>query len=457
MKKTIKTIFTATLLMVSLLSTATACGKKKPTSSSPTQPTTEPTTVTSTTVTPTTTAPNPTTAVVPTTSTQPTTEHKHTFATEWSSNDTEHWHAATCEHKDEKDALAPHTFDEGVVTTEPGYGVEGVKTFTCTVCEKKKTENVAALTPFFMPINDVFAVSGKVVIIGVIYSGTVKVGDTLTLSNVNKDVTIAGIEKYKKSYESASEGEEANLLVEGVTRDQIQRGYSLFTPSTKQYFNQIKVNLTALTKAEGGRNAPFFTKYRPQIKLYPYDNSGTTAYAGEVTGCIILPSDLEKFMPGETHEVTIILKTKFILDKNMELAVVEGSKKVAYGTITALEQHEHDENYEEIGVCNVCGFDQYLSFNYDSSSEEYSYETHLEVNGRHFFKITPKSDNTETEWQVEIEGTTEENYEVIIYDSNYKNIKDDNHFMLTNSTYYIVVIGKNNVNDITIKVVDTWL
>ncbi len=440
MKKTIKTTFTASLLLVSLLSIVTACGEKEPTSGSATQTTME-TSSTSTS----------------STSSKPTTEHTHTFATEWSSNDMEHWHAATCEHIDEKDALAPHSFDEGVVTSEPGYGIEGVKTFTCTVCEKKKTEVVAALTPFFMPISDVLAVSGKVVVTGTIYSGNVKVGDILTLSNVNKDVTIVGIEKFRKNYESASEGEEVGLLVEGVTRDQIQRGYSLFTPSTKKYFNQIKVNLTALTKDEGGRNTPFYTKYRPQIKLYPYEDSGIAVYAGEVTGCIILPNDLENFMPGETHEVTIILKTKFILDKNMELAVVEGSKKIAYGTITSLEQHAHDENYEEIGVCNVCGFDQCISFNYDSSLEEYSYETHLEVNGRHFFKITPKSDNAETEWKVEIEGTTEENYEVIIYDSTYKNTKDDDHFMLTNSTYYIVVIGKDNVNDITIKVVDTWL
>jgi len=34
--------------------------------------------------------------------------HQHTFASEWSSNETEHWHAASCEHKDQKSDVAAH-------------------------------------------------------------------------------------------------------------------------------------------------------------------------------------------------------------------------------------------------------------------------------------------------------------------------------------------------------------
>lgn len=34
--------------------------------------------------------------------------HEHTYATEWSSNETEHWHAATCEHKDLKADVGVH-------------------------------------------------------------------------------------------------------------------------------------------------------------------------------------------------------------------------------------------------------------------------------------------------------------------------------------------------------------
>ena len=40
---------------------------------------------------------------------QPDDAHEHTFSTEWSTSATEHWHAATCEHADEKSDVASHS------------------------------------------------------------------------------------------------------------------------------------------------------------------------------------------------------------------------------------------------------------------------------------------------------------------------------------------------------------
>ena len=71
-------------------------------------------------------------------------EHKHTYATEWSKDETNHWHAATCGH-DVKEDEAAHTWNHGVVTTNPTETAEGVKTYTCTVCGKTKTESIPKL------------------------------------------------------------------------------------------------------------------------------------------------------------------------------------------------------------------------------------------------------------------------------------------------------------------------
>lgn len=64
-------------------------------------------------------------------------EHRHTFRDEWSSNDTSHWHAATCEHTTEKKDEAAHV-----------YGTAGVERYTCSVCkyvsETRKREAEAA-------------------------------------------------------------------------------------------------------------------------------------------------------------------------------------------------------------------------------------------------------------------------------------------------------------------------
>ena len=71
--------------------------------------------------------------------------HSHTFSTEWSKDDTYHWHAATCEHKDESIDKEAHKWDEGKVTTQPTETSKGVKTFTCAICNATKTEDIAKL------------------------------------------------------------------------------------------------------------------------------------------------------------------------------------------------------------------------------------------------------------------------------------------------------------------------
>lgn len=72
-------------------------------------------------------------------------DHKHTFDTErWDHDAENHWHPATCAHTDEKKDLAAHKWNDGVITKPADYGVEGEKTFTCTVCKATRTEPIAA-------------------------------------------------------------------------------------------------------------------------------------------------------------------------------------------------------------------------------------------------------------------------------------------------------------------------
>lgn len=65
--------------------------------------------------------------------------------TSWGNDDDNHWRKATCEHTEEVKDKAAHTWDEGKVTKDAGYGTVGERTYTCTVCEKTKTEPIAAL------------------------------------------------------------------------------------------------------------------------------------------------------------------------------------------------------------------------------------------------------------------------------------------------------------------------
>ena len=69
--------------------------------------------------------------------------HEHTFAEEWSKDETHHWHEATCEHADAVEKVA-HEWGEGEVTTQPTEEEKGVRTFTC-VCGATKTEEIDVL------------------------------------------------------------------------------------------------------------------------------------------------------------------------------------------------------------------------------------------------------------------------------------------------------------------------
>lgn len=63
----------------------------------------------------------------------------HTYAKDWSKNDTHHWHAATCGH-DLKQDYEEHAWDEGQVTTPATCTSDGVRTYTCGTCGATKTE-----------------------------------------------------------------------------------------------------------------------------------------------------------------------------------------------------------------------------------------------------------------------------------------------------------------------------
>ena len=70
--------------------------------------------------------------------------HEHTFSETWTSDENYHWHAATCEHAEQKADIAEHTWNEGEATTPATCTTDGVMTYTCTVCKATKTEVIAA-------------------------------------------------------------------------------------------------------------------------------------------------------------------------------------------------------------------------------------------------------------------------------------------------------------------------
>ena len=66
--------------------------------------------------------------------------HEHTFFSEWSKDNTYHWHAATCEHTDVKGDLNPHDYNDWVIDDEATTTETGLKHRICKVCGYTQSE-----------------------------------------------------------------------------------------------------------------------------------------------------------------------------------------------------------------------------------------------------------------------------------------------------------------------------
>ena len=65
--------------------------------------------------------------------------HTHKFATDWTKDETNHWHAATCGHTTEVSGKAAHSFGEYVSNNDATTEADGTKTRECSVCGHKDT------------------------------------------------------------------------------------------------------------------------------------------------------------------------------------------------------------------------------------------------------------------------------------------------------------------------------
>ncbi len=75
----------------------------------------------------------------------------HTFSTEWTYDETSHWHEAVCGHN-KTEGKAVHSWDSGTVTTQPTTETTGIKTYKCKVCNASLSVDLPKLDPAGTPV-----------------------------------------------------------------------------------------------------------------------------------------------------------------------------------------------------------------------------------------------------------------------------------------------------------------
>ena len=181
--------------------------------------------------------------------------------------------------------------------------------------------------PFLMSIEDVFTITGRgTVVTGRVERGILKLNDEVEIVGLKdtKKTVVTGIEMFRKQLDYAESGDNAGVLLRGISRDDVERGQVLAKPGSVTPHKKFKGQVYVLTKEEGGRHTPFFTNYRPQFYFRTTD----------VTGVIELPEGTEMVMPGDNVEMSVELIAPIALEQGTKFSIREGGRTVGSGVVS---------------------------------------------------------------------------------------------------------------------------
>ena len=181
--------------------------------------------------------------------------------------------------------------------------------------------------PFLMSIEDVFTITGRgTVATGRVERGRLKLNDEVEIVGIKptKKTVVTGIEMFKKSLDYAEAGDNAGVLLRGISREEVERGQVLAKPGSVTPHKKFKAEVYVLSKEEGGRHTPFFANYRPQFYFRTTD----------VTGVIELPEGVEMVMPGDNVNMTVELIHPIALEQGTQFSIREGGRTVGAGVVS---------------------------------------------------------------------------------------------------------------------------
>ena len=183
--------------------------------------------------------------------------------------------------------------------------------------------------PFLMSIEDVFTITGRgTVVTGRVERGQLKLNDEVEIVGIKdtKKTVVTGIEMFRKQLDYAEAGDNAGVLLRGISREEVERGQVLAKPGTVTPHRKFKATVYVLSKEEGGRHTPFFNNYRPQFYFRTTD----------VTGVINLPAGTEMVMPGDNVDIDVELIHSIALEQGTKFSIREGGRTVGAGNVTEI-------------------------------------------------------------------------------------------------------------------------
>ena len=185
--------------------------------------------------------------------------------------------------------------------------------------------------PFIMPIEDTMTISGRgTVVTGRVERGVLNAGDEVEIIGLTEErrkVVVTSMEMFRKTLDYCEAGDNVGALLRGVSRDEVERGQVLCKPGSINPHTKFSGQVYVLQEKEGGRQKPFFSRYRPQFYFRTTD----------VTGTIELPEGVEMCRPGDNVDMTVELITPIAIEKGLRFAIREGGRTVGSGVVSEID------------------------------------------------------------------------------------------------------------------------
>ena len=185
--------------------------------------------------------------------------------------------------------------------------------------------------PFLMSIEDVFTITGRgTVVTGRVERGQLKLNDEVEIVGIKetKKTVVTGIEMFRKQLDYAESGDNAGVLLRGISREEVERGQVLAKPGSVTPHKKFKAEVYVLSKEEGGRHTPFFANYRPQFYFRTTD----------VTGVIELPEGVDMVMPGDNITISVELIHPIAIENGTKFSIREGGRTVGAGVVSEITE-----------------------------------------------------------------------------------------------------------------------
>ncbi|MCG8653280.1 MAG: selenocysteine-specific translation elongation factor [Pirellulales bacterium] len=152
-----------------------------------------------------------------------------------------------------------------------GQGIDALKQ---QLRDYARTSDRSSTGFFRMPIDRVFSVPGRgCVVAGTLWSGNVKVGDTVEVVGSDQPVRVRELEVHGRSVERSAAGHRTAMNLTGVSAHQLARGDELVAQGTNRPVTRMVVEINAFRESSP-------VKCPATIQLH----SATTACSARITG-----------------------------------------------------------------------------------------------------------------------------------------------------------------------------